>query len=96
MAIFVFFSPSSGSSEPLAECVTRPSLATKELVDRTLLRLLLGTAAATSSVSPDGVTAQLRALGTPVQAGLADLCARRLARLDPEETEAEDELESFY
>jgi hypothetical protein len=80
----------------LAECVARPSLASKELVDRTLLRLLLGGAAATSSVAVETVAAQLRALGVALPQALSDVATRRLSRLDPEESAAEDELDAFY
>ncbi|KAJ1633325.1 hypothetical protein T492DRAFT_981999, partial [Pavlovales sp. CCMP2436] len=86
----------ASAGEVLADQVARPSLATKELVDRALLRLLLGTSAASSNSGGEVVGPQLRALGVVLVPALADVCTRRLARLDPEESAAEDELETFY
>lgn len=80
----------------LAEAVARPALATKELVDRTIFRLLLGGAAASNAVGPEAVGAELKSLAQPVLPALSEVCARRLSRLDPEESAHEDELDAFY
>lgn len=65
-------------------------------MDRAAFRLLLGSAAACHAAGPEAVGAQLRGLGATLPQALSDACARRLCRLDPEESAAEDEVDAFY